>query len=165
MVAASKFLRYKPEYDDIEFDHELSVILKSCMNEYEFPEETGDVIEAVFARLRASDGYVDDIWKTVAVLVEKSPLQFLDRIFFDTALEDDHRHVVFQCPHRNNNLLSDVDVVTLMNWCRQGGFQERLTMISEAVFPFDEETDGESIVFSEQAYAIIDATQKSYYDY
>ena len=159
LIAVSKLLRYKPGYDDIEYDHQLSVILKSCMDEYEFSEETGDVIEAFFARLRASYGYVGDIWETVAVLLEKAPLQFLDRIFFDTALEDYHRHVFFKDQYHKKNPLSNVEVVTLMNWCRQGEFQERLTMISKAIFPFEKEPDGVWIVFSEQANSIINAAQ------
>ena len=159
LIVSAKSLRHRPGHDGVAFDHRLSAILKCCMDESEFSEETGDVIEAYFARLRASYGYVGSIGQSVAVMVEKAPLQFLDRIFFDTALKDYHRHAVFKELHHKKNPLSNVNVVTLMNWCRQGKFQERLTMISEAVIPFDEEPDGKSIEFSEQAHAIIDATQ------
>ena len=159
LIAAAESLRCRPAYDDIELDHQLSTVLKSCMDESELSEETSDVIEAYFTHLRSSYGYVGNIGKTVAALVEKAPLQFLDRIFFDTTLKDYHRHKVFKELHHKKNPLFNVDVVTLMNWCRQGEFQERLTMISKVVFPFEKEPEGERIVLSGQARAIIDAAQ------
>ena len=160
LIASAKSLRHKPGHDGAAFDHRLSAILKFCMDESVFSEETGDVIEAYFVRLSASYGYVGSIGQSVAVMVEKAPFQFLDRIFFDTALQDYHRYAVFKESHHKKNPLSNVNVVTLMNWCRQGEFQERLTMISKAIFPFENKPDGEGIIFSEQAIAIVHAAQK-----
>ena len=92
-------------------------------------------------------------------MVEKEPFQFLDGIFFDPAFGDlHHRYVFGEWSHRKNPL-SNVDGTTLLNWCRQGDFQERLIMLSKAVHPFDEAPEGDGIILSEQSHAVIDATQ------
>ena len=128
------------------------------MDEVEFPEETSEVFDAYFVRLRASSGYVGGIEEAVAVLAEKATFRFLDGIFFDSALKD-YCHNVFKERHDEKNPLSSVCVATLLDWCRQGDFQERLSMISEAIYPFEKELEGDGVVLSEQARAIMDATQ------
>ena len=159
ILASAALLRHKADfhYGDSIYSH-LSEVLKSCMDEVEFPEETSEVFDAYFVRLRASYGYVGGIEEAVAVLAEKATFRFLDGIFFDSALKD-YRHNVFKERHDEKNPLSSVCVATLLDWCRQGDFQERLSMISEAIYPFEKELEGDGVVLSEQARAIMDVTQ------
>ena len=137
-------------------------VLKSCMDEIEFPPaETGEVFDAYLTRLRASYGYVDGIEKAVAVLAEKAPFRFLDGIFSDATLKD-YRHTVFRVGRDEKNPLSGVSVTALLDWCEQGDFQERLVMLSEAIYPLEKEPEGDGVVLSEQAYTLIDAAQDPY---
>ena len=47
----------------------------------------------------------------------------------------------------------------LLDWCRKRDSQKRLLMISEAIFPFEEERETGGMVFSAQALAILGAAQ------
>ena len=138
-------------------DHELPVVLEHCMDEADFPEETSEVLEAYFVELRESYGYLSGATKLVAVLAEKATFRFLDGVFFDPDLNDYHRRGVFEEGRNGKSPLCGVCVATLLEWCQQGTFQERLVMISEAVFPFEEKPDSERAVLSAHAHAIIDA--------
>ena len=158
LLASVALLRHDTNYDDMT-DYRLAEVLAPCLDEAEFPQETGEVFEAYLERLRESYGYVGGLKKTVAVLAEKTPFRFLDDAFFDPALEDAHRRGIFREQHDERNSLSDVCVKVLLDWCRQGNFQERLVMISEAVYPFAKELDDDETVLSEQARAILEATR------
>ena len=137
-------------------DLNLSEVLKCCMDEIEFPAETSEVFDAYLTQLRESYGHMGGIETAVAILAEKAPFRFLDGIFFDPALTD-YRQDIFREDLDEKNLLSGVRAATLLDWCRQGDFQERLVMLSEAIYPFEKEP--EDVVLSEQAHAIIDVTQ------
>ena len=141
--------------------HYLSEVLASCLDETEFPEKTARVIDAYLERLRASYGYVYGLEDAVTVLAEKATVRFLDGVFFDPTLEDDHRQEIFREQHDEKNLLSGVSAETLLDWCRQGDcdFQERLSMLSAAIYPFEKEPDSDGVVLSEQARAIIEEAQ------
>ncbi len=159
LLASAVLLRHRANYHDGgSTDYHLSRVLRSCMDEVEFPEETSEVFDAYLTRLRASYGYMGSIEKAVAVLAEKTTFRFLDGIFLDAAFKD-YRHTIFRVGRDEENPLSGVSVTTLLDWCRQDDFQGRLTMISEAIYPFEKEPEGDGVVLSEQAYAIIDATQ------
>ena len=163
LLASAALLRHEPTsiMTAVKSITHLSEVLTACMDEAEFPEETGEVFDAYLTRLRESYGYVGGIEKSVAVLAKKAPFRFLDGIFFDSALED-HRHMIFREGLDKKNPLSGVSVTTLLDWCRQGDFQERLIMLSEAIYPFEKEPEPgtmECDVLSEQAHAIIEATQ------
>ena len=158
LLASAALLRHKVKYYGGSTDYRLSEVLKSCMDEAEFPKETSGVFGAYLSRLRRLHGYVGDIEKAVAVLAEKATFRFLDGIFFDSVLKN-YRHAIFREGRDEKNSLSEVCVATLLDWCRQGDFQERLIMISEAIYPFEKESEGDGVVLSEQAHAIIDATQ------
>ena len=142
--------------------HYLSEVLASCLEEVEFPEETARVIDAYLEQLRASYGYVYGLEEAVTVLAEKATSRFLDAVFFDPTLDDDHRQGVFREQHDEKNLLSGVATEALLSWCQQGDFQERLSMLSGAVYPFEKEPDGDGVVLSEQACAIIEAARDPY---
>ena len=159
LLSCATLLRHKVNYYGDSIDSHLSEVLQSCIDKAEFPEETCDVVDAYLDRLKASYGNVSGLGNALVVLVEKEPFRFLDGIFFDSAFGDlHHRNVFGEWSHRKNPL-SNVDGPTLLNWCRQGDFQERLIMLSGAVHPFDEAPEGDGLILSEQAHAIIDATQ------
>lgn len=159
LFASSTLLRRKADfYYDGSIDSPLSEVLKSCMDEIELPVETGEVFDACLARLRASYGDVGGIEKTIATLAEKATFRFLDSIFFDAVLQDYH-HTIFQGKRSEENPLSGVSVTALLDWCGQSGFPGRLIMLSEAIYPFEKEQESDGVVLSEQACAIIDATQ------
>ena len=158
LQTCAALLRHDANYNDVT-DYHLSEVLSSCLDEAEFPQEIGEVFDAYLERLRTSYGYDGGLNNAVAVLAEKTPFRFLDGVFFDPDLEDDHRHGIFREQHDERNSLSGVCVRVLLDWCRRGNFQERLAMISEAVYPFVKEPDGDGIVLSEQAHAIVEATQ------
>ena len=141
--------------------HYLSEVLAPCLDETEFPEKTARVIDACLERLRASYGYVYGLEDAITVLAGKATSRFLDGIFFDPTLEDNHRQEVFREQHDEKNLLSGVSAEALLDWCWQGDFdfQERLSMLSAAIFPFEKEPDGDGVVLSEQACAIIEAAR------
>ncbi len=153
LVASAGLLRHESGQCDSDM---LSEVLKSCMDETEFPEETSDVFSAYFARLKEPYYYSSNIGEIAAVLVEKATFRFLDLIFFDPTLKDYRCHRVFNGRYRP---LSNVNIATLFSWCRKGNFQERLNMISEAIYPFEEEPESDGVVLSEQAHTLIDATQ------
>lgn len=153
LIASAALLLYNPNQSD---SHLLSEVLKFCMDETEFPKETSDVFDAYSACLRKSYGYGSVTKVIETVLAEKATFRFLDLIFFDPA-QKDYRYLKISNEHYCP--LSNVNIATLFNWCRQGNFQERLSMISEAIYPFEEETESDSVVLSEQAHAILDATK------
>ena len=138
----------------------MSEVLASCLDETDFPEETNEVFDAYFARLRASHVEVA-VMTSVAVLAEKATFRFLNGVFFDPDLTHAHRHWVFREGIRKKNPLSSVCAETLLDWCRQGDcdFQERLSMLSAAIYPFEKEPDSDGVVLSEQARAIIEEAQ------
>ena len=139
--------------------HYLSEILAFCLDEAEFYQETARVIDAYLERLRASYGYVYGLEDAVTVLAEKATSRFLNGVFFDPTIEDDHRQEIFREQHDEKNLLSGVSAEALLDWCRQGDVQERLSMLSAAIYPFGKEPDGDGVVLSEQACAIIEAAR------
>ena len=158
MLAAAALLRHRADFHyGGSTDYRLSEVLRSCLDEVGFPEETSKVFDAYLTRLRESYGYVSGIEKSVAVLAEKAAFRFLDGILFDPALRD-HRQAIFR-EDDEKNPLSSVSVTTLLDWCGRGDFQGRLIMLSEAIYPFEKESEGDGVVLSEQAYAIIEATQ------
>ena len=153
LVASAALLRHKSDQCD---SYPLSEVLKSCIDETEFPKETSDVFDAYSACLKKSYGYGSEIKVIETVLAEKATFRFLDLIFFDPGQKDYYYRKI---SNERSRPLSNVNIATLFNWCRQGNFQERLSMISEAIYPFEEETQSDSVVLSEQAHAILDATE------
>lgn len=151
-------LRQDARFNDVT-DHRVAKVLAACMDEAEFSQETGEVFDAYLERVRASYGLVGGLRKTVAVLAEKAPFRFLDGVFFAPGLQDVHQRGVFREWHDEKNSLSGVPVEVLLDWCRQGDFQQRLVLISKAVCPFAKEPDGERIVLSEQVLTILEAAR------
>lgn len=159
LLASAALLYHKVDYyGGGSTDYRLSEVLKSCLDEVEFPEETNKVFDAYLTQLRKSYGCLIGREKAVAVLAEKATFRFLDGIFLDPALRN-YCHTIFREGRDEKNSLSGVSVTTLLDWCRQGDFQERLIMLSEAIYPFEKELESDGVVLSEQARAIIDATQ------
>ena len=160
LTASAALLRdHSSFHDSGSTDYHLSEFLKSCTDEAEFLGETNTVFDAYLFRLRESPASTFFIEKTVKVLAENATARFLDRVFLDPTLRDHHRLGILREQSNLTNPLSNVSIARLFNWCRNGDFQERLIMISEALFPFKEGPEGKGVVFSDQALAILEETQ------
>ena len=137
----------------------LPEVVDFCLDEAEFPQEAIDLLDAFLARLNYPYAFVAAFRATAAVLAEKLPFRFLDGAVLNPALEDHHRRKLFAESRRLNSPLDGVDEPTLIDWCRRGDFQERLTALSQAIHPFAPQVEGNDVVFSGQAHAILDAAQ------
>ena len=160
-VSATLLRHVAKPYDGSSAYYYLSVVLASCLDEAEFPEETDEVFDMYLKCLKAWGGQVHGIEPAAAVLAEKAPFRFLDGVFSDPRIQDAHRQGVFRTQHDGKNPLSRIRVETLLAWCRQGGYQERLAMLSEAIYPFEKGPDSDGVVLSEQARAILEAAEDS----
>ena len=141
-------------------DHRnLPDVVAFCLDEAESPREATDLLHAFFARVNSPYAFVAAFRATAAVLAEKLPFRFLDGAVLDTALEDHHRRRLFAESRRQNFPLDGVDEPTLIDWCRQGDFDRRLTALSRAVHPFAPQGERNGVIFSGQAHTILDATQ------
>ena len=140
-------------------DYRLPDVLAFCLDETELPEETDAVFHEFLARVRGSVVWVAVLETSAAALAEEATFRFLDGMFLDPDLTPAHRRRVFAEGDYRKSPLSGVRVGALLDWCRQGDFQARLVMISEAIYPFEERQEGNRVVLSEQAHAIIDASQ------
>ena len=141
-------------------DHRhLPDVLAFCLDEAEFPQEATQVLDAFLARMNGPYAIMAGLRAAAAILAEKMPFRFLDGVCLDPALEDHYRRRLFTEPRRGTSPLADVDEGTLIEWCRRGDFEERLTALSQAVHPFAPGNDGKGVVFSGQARAILHATQ------
>ena len=129
------------------------------MDEIQFPEDSNEVLEAYFLKLKASSGYLGTIEKVVPILAENATFGFLDGIFLDPALDDHRRNMVFREMSHKKNPLYNVDASKLLTWCRKDDIQERLGMVAQAIYPFVEEQERDKTKFTEQALAIIESTQ------
>ena len=139
----------------------VSEVLASCLNEAELPQEVGEVFNAYLGRVRRSYSHMGASEASAAILAEKATFRFLDGVFLDPGLTDVHRHGIFREFTHRKNPLSSACAEVLLDWCRQSGFQvqERLSILSGAIYPFEKEPDGDGVVLSEQARAIIEEAQ------
>ena len=136
----------------------VSEVLTSCLNEAEFPQEVGEVFDAYLARVRRSYSHMGALGASAAILAEKATFRFLDGVFLDPDLTDARRHRIFREGIHRKNPLANVCVEALLDWCRQGDFQERLSMLSGAIYPFEEGKESDGMVLSEQARAMVEET-------
>ena len=159
--ASAALLRHVAEHhDDSSAYYDLSVVLTFCLDEVEFPEETGDIFNMYLKCLKAWGGQIHGIEEAAAVLAEKATSRFLDTVFLGPGIEGVHRHGVFHGIFDEKNPLSGVCTEKLLAWCWQGSdSQERLALISEAIYPFEKDPDGTGVVLSKQTHAIIEAAQ------
>ena len=160
LYACAELLRHESYIDNGGLtDHGLSKVLKSCVDESELVEDTSAVFDALVVWLNKSYSDVLFVEMTLTVLAERATAHFLDRLFFDPTFQDYLRHSIMREQSDAKNPLSNVRTAKLLEWCEKGNFQDRLLMISEAVFPFEERAGGAGTVFSEQALAILYETQ------
>lgn len=159
LLTSAKLLRHMSmDYDGGVTDVHLSEVLESCFEQGEFPAETEDVWEAYFDRVRRSHL---EMWKlevSSAVLARKGTFRFLDGIFSEPGMTDSQRQWFFREGIRSKSPLSGVRAQVLVDWCRRGGVKNRLQMVSQAIYPFDE-SDDDKLVLSEQAISIIEETR------
>ena len=148
-------------YDGSSAYYDLSVVLASCLDEAAFPEEIDDIFATYLKCLKAWSGQIHGIEEAVVVLAEKATFRFLDTVFYGPGIEGVHRDGVFHGIFDEKNPLSGVCAEKLLAWCWQGSdFQERLVMISEAIYPFEKGPDSDGVIsLSEQARTIIEEAQ------
>ena len=158
LTSANLLRRIPMEYDGGVTDVYLSEVLEPCLDEGEFPEETRDVWDAYFDRVRTSHLDMWQLEASSAILARKGTFRFLDGILLDPGLTDTQRQWCFREGIRNKNPLSKVRAKVLMDWCRQGDLQDRLQKVSQAIYPFEERPDNE-FVLSEQVLSIIEETR------
>ncbi len=159
LLASAAVFRNAPHRYGRSDDHHLSRVLDYCLNEAQFPRETMQVVDAFIARAKITYGNMGGLHRATSVIAERAPLRFLDGVFLDPELEPYQSRELFTERHHRPTALAGVSTAALMEWCGQGEFQARLTMLSWAIHPFEREEQGDSVTFSEQAYAIIDSTQ------
>ena len=159
LLASAAILRNEPYQYGAVRDRQLSKVLEFCLDQMEFPEETAEVFNAFLARVDKTYGTTGGLHGAIAVLAGKVPSRFLDGIFLNPTFEPIHRRELFSERHQRANALDRIGITTLLDWCHQGDFQERLAMLSRAVNPFANDAEGEGIAFSEPAHTIIDATR------
>ena len=134
-------------------------VLAFCLDELDFPQETTEVLNAFLACLKSPDATMAGLYETAAILAQKMPFRFLDGICLDPTLQDHYRRRLFAERRRGTSTLAGVDEATLIEWCRQDDFEQRLTTLSQAVHPFATENEDNSVVFSGQARTILYAAQ------
>ena len=163
LIAARSLLRDPPSigYTPI-LGHHLSGVLNACMDEDELPTETQEVIDALFFLWNNRYGMFGGIDDAVRVIAEKCPLPFLDGVFVYPGVQEHHRYRVFRERRHSKNPLTNVTAGTLLRWCELGDFNERLMLVSSAVFPFVKDGTSGRILFSEQAQGLIEATDNPY---
>ena len=159
LLASAAILRDASYRYSANRDYRLSEVLKFCWDDTAFPEETDEVFDAFLARANKTYGATAGLRRSIAVLAEKAPLRFLDGIFLNPTIGPNYRRELFSERHHSGNALDRIGTATLMDWCRQDDFQERLTMLSQAVHPFTSNAENEGIEFSELAHAMIDSTR------
>ena len=159
LLASDKFLRDVPRLQyNARIGHHLSDVLNACLDERAFLTETQDLLDALFIRWNASYGMLDDIERAIGVLAEKVTIGFLDGIFVSSMVEERHRNRVFRERRNIQNPLAKVSIEPLLNWCKQGDFQQRVKKIAEVIFPFVEEPRSALVSLSDQARALIEVT-------
>ena len=157
ILASAAVLRGAPyQYGGIA-DRHLAAVLNFCLDPAEFPEETTDAFDAFLDRVIKTYGTTGGLHSAPAVLAEKLPAQFLDGIFLNSACLASYRRELFSERHQRANALDRIGIPILMDWCQQEDFQERLTMLSQAVHPFTNDAEEEGVAFSELAHAILDS--------
>ena len=160
--AASRYLRSYNGHGGADTDNSIRRVLTCSMNAASLAAEIDDLLEAFFVAIRTSYGYIGDLEETAHTLIAKAPHTFFDRVFLSDELDEAERARLFAEQHWEGNVLSALDPSILLNWCSQGEFQERLALVSEAIYPFATESGNADIELSDQARALLDASPDAY---
>ena len=139
-------------------ERQLFGILEFCLDESEFPEESREVFDAFLARVISTYGTTGGLYNSSTVLAEKLPARFLDGIFLNPACPASYRRQLFLERHQRANALDHIAISELMDWCRQGNFQERILVLAEAAYPFTCDDELDAVALSQLANAMIDVT-------
>ena len=137
--------------------HYLSSVLKASVNEDEIGEQLTELLDALLTSFRKSRGYLGNLSEAVAAIAEKATDRFLDCVFFGPGLHDHEREQLFH-DRRGSNPLSRVDASQLLDWCRQGHFEQRLEMLAGAIYPFEKGSEEGELRLTDQARGLVEAT-------
>ncbi len=161
LMASSQVLRRgSGAISDAMTAHYLSEVLKKSIDEPELAVQAGELMDAFLTGLNQSRGHLGNLTEVVAVIAEKATDQFLDGIFLRPELRDNEREQVF-IERRGSNPLSRVDRSQLLDWCRQGDFEQRLVMLAGAIYPFEKGSGEGEIRLTEQALCLIEAASNT----
>ena len=137
----------------------LPELLESCIDDSEFVVESTEVLDAYFNLLIESYGVVARLDELGSVLINELPYLFLDRIFLDARIDKIIIRNYFAERLSIKNPLTNLDSEILFNWCQQGDFEERLLMISDEIFPYENGKKRYKVNFTEQAVSILNASK------
>ena len=137
----------------------LQELLESCIDDSEFVVESTEVLDAYFNLLIESYGVVARLDELGSVLINELPYLFLDRIFLDARIDKIIIRNYFAERLSIKNPLTNLDSEILFNWCQQGDFEERLLMISDEIFPYENGKKRYKVNFTEQAVSILNASK------
>ena len=152
-------------FRELQYRHDQSIrrylprVLDFCLDESQFPEETADTMDAFLARVNSPYAIVSGLRTVATILAEKMPFRFLDGVCLDPAFEARNRRRLFAEGHSEASVLAGLNSATMIEWCRRGDFQSRLTALSEVIRPFMTADQPDEIVFSAQARTVLDAAQ------
>jgi len=79
----------------------------------------------------------------------------------DPGIEDPVRRSIFK-KRLKKNPLRNIDPDKFLGWCRSGDIQARLVLVSQAIYPFEEHSDGDLVVFSAQAFSILNESTEPF---
>ena len=159
-LAASAAILRDPEYrHDQSARRHLPRVLDFCLDESECPEETAEAMDALLARVNSPSAIVSGLRAAATILAERMPFRFLDGVCLDPAFKAHNRRRLFAEGHGETTILAGLDSATMIEWCRQGDYQSRLTALSEVIQPFATEDQPDEVVFSAQAHTLLDAAQ------
>ena len=159
LAAASAIFRELQYRHDQSIRRYLPRVLDFCLDESQFPEETADTMDAFLARVNSPYAIVSGLRTPATIFAKKIPFRFLDGVCLDPLFEARNRRRLFAEGHSEASILSGLDSAMLIDWCRQGDFQSRLTALSEVIRPFVAADQPDEVVVSAQARAILDAAQ------
>ncbi|MCY4592031.1 MAG: hypothetical protein OXE86_16040 [Alphaproteobacteria bacterium] len=159
-LAAAAAIFREPKYrHDQSVHRHLPRVLDFCLDESECPEETAATMDAFLARVNSPSAIVSGLRTAATIFVEKLPFRFLNGVCLDPDFEARNRRRLFAEGRSEASILGGLDSSTMIEWCRQGDFQSRLTALSEVIRPFATAEQPDEVVFSAQARAILDAAQ------
>ena len=157
LVASSRLLRSGTDAirDQTTYDY-LSRVLKKSINEDELGEQIAELLNALVAEVKKSHGHLGNLAEAVGVIAEQTTNGFLDCVLLDSGLKNHVREQVFRA-QRGINTLTGVDVSSLLDWCRQGDFDQRLVLLAGAICPFEKESEGGELRLTNQARCLVES--------
>lgn len=136
--------------------YHFSRILRKSINEDELGEQITELLNVLWAEVKKSYGLLGNLAEAVGIIAEQATNQFLDCVLLDSDLQDHIREQVFR-PHRGINPLTGVDASSLLDWCGQGDFDQRLVLLASVIYPFEKESEDGELSLTKQALCLVES--------